>query len=207
MIRALTPAWSAPGVAPNVLVVNEAYTYDPNIIFNDRSCPALYLFRTGSSKDSVWYSDENLLTYDNLKLQWILPIVTEATRVARNTMMPAAHRALLAALERMRDPAYVATGDTDPQAATRGSLLPTFSPFWSLDLRRWKQATFKPKVAPIGSHDTFECSFELCEKFIDDVTRYAPIGPLVTTLQTADSPPLITGIDMAPAPNTGLPAQ
>ena len=203
----LVAAWNASGIAAGLPVVNEAYPQDPGISFNDRSVPALYLWRTGSAKDDEWLASDYLLTYDTLKLLWVLPIATQDVRVARNPIMQAAHKALLASLERQRDPSWIVATDTDPLAATQGSDIATLAGYWALHIRRWKATTYLPPTPTLGPHDAMEITLELTEQFVDDVTRFDPLGPLMTTLQTADAIPLITNLDLAPAPRTGLSAQ
>ncbi len=87
--------------------------------------------------------------------------------------MQAAYGGLLMATEWLgRSPGYVVSGDTDPAAATKGSLVWKYAKIWSL---RWQKGGPDKLVIDLGKEgkQTFDCvvwNLDLTERLTNDTT-------------------------------------
>lgn len=189
-------AWNAQGVAPNVPVVKQARAYDPKRSFNTNDLPALFMWRSASTNPQHWYADDVLLDHSTVELLWVMPQIGQDIARARDPFIAGLAKVLNQRLEWQRDPSFVVVGDPDPRATTLGSSIATFAGYWSLLLKKWSATQFTPTMVDGHStaqiFDAFSMTFELTEQFVDDVTKYDPLGGMLITLQSGDTIALVT---------------
>ncbi len=99
-------------------VVRTVLTHDPREIeFSEADLPALYMDRTGG-KAPIWQTEDWRVSPDTWTLLWVFPNAVQAKQKLRNSITNALAKIIDRAVERTRDPAYVAAGDPDPRAAS-----------------------------------------------------------------------------------------
>lgn len=121
-------AWSA--VAPTITglasvpqglaspVVRQSFGHNPaEYVFNEAHLPALYGWREGGDKPT-WLAEDWRVDDDTWTILWLFrPAQQQALRL-RQSFVNGIAKIVDAAIERQRDPSFVALGDTDPTAAT-----------------------------------------------------------------------------------------
>lgn len=133
----MAAAWDAYGVAPNTPVVRETFAHDPNkIVFLEKSLPALFLWRDGSTTEYFDQTADRRIATDTLKLVWVYPTATPEKQRQRATFERAVVGIVDGFLKRNRDPAWIAAGDTAERSLRTGSNLTTTAGFFSLRMSR-----------------------------------------------------------------------
>lgn len=118
----LTSAWGETGTARGVVV--KTFTHDPERgEFNDRDLPALFLWRASSAEEPVRLADDYEIDRTRVAGLWIFPPTVQHKQVERTRVFSAVVKSLRRACRTVRHPAWLVVGDTDPEAATRGSCL------------------------------------------------------------------------------------
>lgn len=122
--------WTAAGVAASGSapagreVAIRVFTSDPEqpgTEFQDRELPALFLWRS-AFETPVWWGQGWRVRKSTVELAWVFPPAAMAAQTARDPFVNVLQAVVDEQLEFMgRNPAYVYPGDTDPDAATRGS--------------------------------------------------------------------------------------
>lgn len=118
-------AWAAVAPAPTgtvtaltMPVVRAVLTHDPRkVSFAENQLPAIYMDRA-SGERPVWQTEDWRILRDSWTLLWVFPPAVQATQRARNSITSGIVKVIDRAVEQCRDPAWVATGDTDETAAT-----------------------------------------------------------------------------------------
>lgn len=120
-------AWQAVYKANTVLPNNPVvgtFSHDPEYDqFNERDLPALFLFRnTGRHGEDI--GEDIRCTYSTLTLWWVFPADRDMhRRVRQRPFLNGMAKLVDQAFRKERDPVYVVAGDTEPTAATEGSVV------------------------------------------------------------------------------------
>lgn len=125
-------------IAPGEPIVRKYFTHDPEEYdFSVTDLPALYLFPSGSNKDPESLADDLLISADKIRVFWILPPSDQfrAPHLAR--AMRRVAQLMMLALDEGRDPCWVVPGDSDPTAATEGSVFLRHAGLWSAKRGSW----------------------------------------------------------------------
>lgn len=94
------------------------FAHDPGeVVFNERDLPALFLYRE-SEPSMLWEGHDWRIARDQLSLLWVMPPGVQGSRRVRMPLINAIIKCVDKAIESYRHPAWVATGETDPTAAT-----------------------------------------------------------------------------------------
>lgn len=118
-------------------VVKTTRAHNPGqVVFSEKELPALFGWRI--SGESTTEADDYEIETSKITLLWILPPAQQEHLAARGPIVHGLAKALTAALKRSRHPAWIKGGDTDPQAATRGSFLWEWAGWWAFDKVTWK---------------------------------------------------------------------
>lgn len=122
------PAWSdaagAMGVAPGQKVVQTVATTNPeNGAFQKEAMPILFVWRPADGDASEQWTDDLVRVQSKLGLLWVTRPADQPKREARSPIGNAVAAAIRRALYNGRDPVWIDPADTDPTAATEGSML------------------------------------------------------------------------------------
>lgn len=176
----------------SAVIVNKAYTHDPaQFLLNEKDLPSLYLFRTGG-RQVEWLAEDWDISHDTLQLYWVLADREQNFQRLRTTLASGLHKEIYHAIETGRHPAYVLAGDTDPKAATLGSLLYTAANVFAIDVGTWDVGKLNVQMTDgkPAQFDRVGIKLELQERrFLDIVADYPPntgTGGLDFTLTTPD---------------------
>lgn len=106
------------------------------VVFNERDLSALFGWRTGGEIETL--ADDYDVETSRLTLLWVLVPSQQEHLALRGPIINAVAKSLDAALRRGRHPAWTQTGDTDTQAAARGSFLWSWAGWFAFDKASWK---------------------------------------------------------------------
>lgn len=172
------PAWSDAagfsGVAPGQKVVQTVATTNPeNGAFQKEDMPILFVWRPQEGDASEQWADDIVRVQTKLALLWVTRPADQAKREARSPIANAVAATIRRALYQGRDPAWVDPADTDPTAATDGSVL-----MIRAGLSQWPQlTTCKPQSITIQIDESeprpywaVGGSIEISECFATDVS-------------------------------------
>lgn len=125
-------------VAPGVGVpVKTTRAHDPGqVVFNEKELAALFAWRLRGEVETL--ADDYDIETATLTLLWVFPTAQAEHQARRAPILNGLTKGLDAALKRGRHPAWVQTGDTDTQAATRGSFLWRWAGWFAFDRVTWK---------------------------------------------------------------------
>ena len=115
--------------------VRTTFTHDPEaMIFQESTLPALYVWRTGH--DAAERIAQDILSQrSHVSALWVLPYQPHAEHERKRLPWANAITKIVGRALRMdRHPAWVASGDTDPQATDRGSVFARFAGWASMEL-------------------------------------------------------------------------
>ena len=139
LVARCNTAWAA--IAPNIGngdVVQLVRTHDPaERAFLEKQLPALWGWRTKGDSETI--ADDFDTSLDTLCLLWVFPPALAENQRLRGPIVNGVAKSLLASLKRGRDPAWVKSGDTEPQAAANGSFLWSWAGWFALEGKpSWK---------------------------------------------------------------------
>lgn len=167
-----TAAWFP--VFPGQPPINGIFQHDPSqVVFNTRDLPALYMWRESATHE--WQGEDWLRETTQVKALWVFPLqgVQDLQRL-RAPFVNALIKTIVVGIERGRTPSFIAPGDTDPQAATQGSLFYSLAGFEAFSLKSWKTA--KLSVQGIDgssvSYTGVEMTFEMYENLVYGLGRF-----------------------------------
>lgn len=182
-------AWAASGVCPGRNVVERAYTHDPRVLFDDSKLPALYLWCFKGRLEDI--AADIAADIRTLNILWVLEGGQEDHQTKRLPMFNAVAKAVRRAVRIGRDPSWIVAGDTDPSAATEGSLLMEHA-----RISRITVGPYQPQNVEIFITDgegrpmpfpALAMSFDITEFLVDDPTRFTyPAATDVDIFNTAD---------------------
>lgn len=124
------PLWSnamgTAGVAPGQKVVQKTFTTNPeNGAFQKEDMPVLFVWRPLEGDRSEQWTDDLVRVQTNVQFLWVTRPAEQRLRAARSPVGNAVAAAIRRALYLGCDPAWIDPADTDPGAATNGSVLMT----------------------------------------------------------------------------------
>jgi hypothetical protein len=144
--RYAAAAWAS--VAPNEPIVRTAFTHDPQeYAFSVGHLPALYLFRTGSARNTEDIAEDIRMAADNVRLFWVLPPGDEEKQRRRTPIIQALGKLIDLKIKRTRDPAYVLASDPDPTKTAEGTVVMRAAGLSELRFRQWEKTTIAISVA------------------------------------------------------------
>lgn len=192
LTNALTPVWAI--TCPNIPVVKTTDARNPvDLTLTTTELPALFLDRL-SYDPLTWEAADYPKLTSHLKLWWVLPRLDLKRRRQRSNIMQAAIAAVMFQTEWTgRAPGLIFPGDTDPIAATQGSLLLKFANVWSIN---WKKIDDSKLVLDLGNEgkQSFDCitwNIDVSEKISIDPSLHAvPLKGLLDSIAD-DGLPLI----------------
>lgn len=124
-------AWRTRHGGASANVVEYVFYHNPDRLFDERRLPALYLWRSSFSRSRD--ADLVLKQTSRITIYWFEEPAQEARDIVRAPFEASVYSIMQQVLFRERDPSWVATGDTEAMAATRGSFLPTHLGYnWAL---------------------------------------------------------------------------
>lgn len=174
LTNALTNVWAV--ACPNVPVVKTIDARNPkDFTLTTTELPALFVDRIGTDP-IVHAAADYYKVPTRLRVWWVLPRLELKFRRQRSNIVQAATAALMFATEwTARAPGYVVAGDTDPAAATKGSLIWSFAKIWSID---WMKGGPDKLVLDLGKEgkQSFDCvvwNLQLNERLSIDPTAHA----------------------------------
>ncbi len=170
-------------------VVGRVFTHDPQqLAFNEKDLPALYLFRTGGEPVERLAEDYDI-THDVVQLYWVYPAAAQETNRLRRPMAAAIHKSIYHAIETGRHPSYMLAGDTDPTAASRGSIIYNAAGLFAIDVGAWDMGklSIAVKGGDARNYDRVGVKLNIQElRTLDIVADYAALGGLDVTIKNSD---------------------
>lgn len=182
--------------------VNQAYAGDPDLTnWGASDLPALFLWRTNRGASS-WIADDYMMASDALSLVWCFPKATRDLKGRLDNVVNAITKLLAVVVHEGRHPAWIDTGDTEPQAQYQGSYLWQRAGVWTMSPGRW---TTEPVSVEMEDGTRGPAPFQAIRLPIEIEERYAPEGtPMLdgqATLQLADeADPFVTDVVALPMP-------
>ena len=198
-IRALFNAYASAAwhsVAPGEPIVRKAFTHDPDEYnFAETDLPALYLFRTGSARNSEDIATSIRIAPDNVKLFWVLPYVEQVKQTKRVPFISALGKLIDLKIKRTRDPCFVLASDPDPSKTAEGTVVMRAAGLQELKFLQWKKTQLLIKVgagesANRRAYAALECSIEFTEQLVqrfDDITGEPSLDALFSIEDNDDS--------------------
>lgn len=185
--NALTDVWAV--VAPNVPVVKTTDARDPSTYtLTTTELPALFIDRMGWD-ETVWEAADYGRVPSHLRMWWVLPRLELKWRRQRSNIMQAAYAALAFGTDwTARAPGYIVGGDTDPLAATKGSLIWKYAKIWSLDFAKGGPQKLVIDLGKEGksTFDAVVWNIDLSERLTNDITlRASPLAGLTDSVSNA----------------------
>lgn len=118
----LDAAWQQ--AAPNVPIIRTLGLFDPEIAgLNVSELPGLYVFRSDMQSERM--ADDWKVDHSEITVLWLPDPAVQAQLTKRMPFLNAVAKSIAMALILGRDPSWVDPGDTDPDAASRGSAIAT----------------------------------------------------------------------------------
>lgn len=195
-------AWQTVDPGSGTTVVTSTFTHDPvEVEFIDKQLPGLFLWR-GEVGEARWIGQDYLVRPSTLQLALVMRPTAQQRQKLRESFVNAAMSALELALEHQaRTPSWIAAGDTDPLAVTRGSLLWTFLSAHSLKLGRGAMRPLiiremQPKTDRsgaighvVGVYRAITAQLRLEERIVFDAATHAePFAYAEVTAKNPDDP-------------------
>lgn len=190
-------AWNA--VQPGKRPIENTFAHDPEqVVFNEKFLPALFMWREESGAPGApyavstaveWIAEDYLVSNDTVRVLWVFPNAEQHVRRIREPIVNGLIKALSVSFEFGRDPAWVVPGDTDPQAATLGSVFARWASVLFLTMSRWQRRALQIRMTDNTQrvYETVEARLSLQEVYNQDVSRYGALGPGSLDLQLFDS--------------------
>jgi hypothetical protein len=154
----LATGWTAISRADSVSgPVRKIFAHDPQErSFSDNDLPAFFLFREGSRQNVEDIAEDYRLHFDSLRLFWVLTPTQQEIQRYRRSFMNAMAKCIDEAIERGRDPSWAAATDTNPRAATKGTILLAFANIWRLEVLSWRATNLVIQPFDRGDRRTFQ---------------------------------------------------
>ncbi len=114
--QSICPRLVSEGESP-IPVVKTVFVHNPEeYVFNEKNLPALYIWRQKGNV-TTYMAEEYRVFHDVWTALWIFLPAVQQTQRARDNFTNAIAKVVDRAIEQVRDPVYVAPGDTDSEAA------------------------------------------------------------------------------------------
>lgn len=195
-----TAAWQA-RIPDGSIPVNKTHPHDPlELSFVENDLPALYMWETdGSEGTTERLAEDIFIDHRNVHVLWIMPPEPEEKQKYRVQFTNAVRKSLILAIERGRHPAWVVSGDTDPQAATRGSVFMRWAGIIAVDLSRWTKKIFivtNEETKEKYAFHAFEATLAIQEELVEDISGLASSTVDVTEGLPVDDPAHPSDLDL-----------
>lgn len=154
-------------VSPSTPIIKTVYADEPENGFSAEWLPCLFVFRPGRETRELvetfeQVADEYRFMKSRVVARWIMNPVQAANNRRRNSIFDAVRKAIDAAVNIGRHPAWIVPGDTDLKAALQGSSLCNFSGAASIELDHAAPGQYRHKMAlpaPDKLYDELKLSF------------------------------------------------
>ena len=187
LVAYTTTLWQT--VAPGTPVVSQVRLHDPaQNSFNEKDLPAIYAFRDDNvSTQLQWDADDYRFMRTILHVLWVPPASVQAQRRQRVAILNALSKVIDRAIELGRDPAWVLTGDADPQAAASGSQICPFAGCTAIELRslKWTKITIPMIDGTTKQYDALALDADVEELLTKDITVF-PVNFVQAEFQSPD---------------------
>lgn len=192
LIRQAGAAWLAAAPATSSVVkIARAHNPSENSFVDDKT-PGLFLWRS-KVDPAVDIAADWRVRPSTLTLQWIFwPTAKQELKRQWDPFLNAMS-CLDAAVELGRDPGWVVTGDTDPEAATSGSLLWKYAQVFSLKMGGVQRRAVVITMADNSTrmtYDALEMSIDVRERLTRDMSRYDLLDAVQGSITTTEAPTL-----------------
>ncbi len=150
-------------------LVKSVYTHDPDELdFVEPQTPSLYAWREEGSSEQI--AADYRIEHSKIVLLWVAPPDNQNSLRPRVPYANALAKVVETALTLGCDPTWVAAGDTDPRAATEGSLIWELAGFWHLGKVSWKRAVLEVKKAAgePARYPALRFEVEIQERMVED---------------------------------------
>ncbi len=180
--------------------IHTVHDYDPaELSFVERDLPALYMWRS-KGRETEWMASDILVAKTDISVLWIMPAIDQEKQKSRVQFVNDIHKLIASAVELGRDPSWILDGDTDPQAATYGSVYPRWAGISELTLGDWKQKLFVVVDEETKTHYTFHALDltmhleEVLTRDIEVLVSGSPLFPVskVDVTQTTEDGQVVT---------------
>ena len=187
-------AWTE--VAATEPMVRSVFTHDPERHdFNERDCPALFLWREESKPQRI--ADDIVADEPTIHMLWIFAPATQHKDRDRKPIFAAFRSLVTGALEQGRDPAWIVTGDTDTNAATRGSLIQLWAGLSRINPPSFKVAELDVELFDGGRIEPYDGI--LCDFRVEELRERDPSAgtwPAAITVSTKTTTDQDTDLDL-----------
>lgn len=177
-----TSAWQA--VCPHSRPIENVYHHEPQeMSFNRARLPALFIWRDGGAAATEWIAEDYLQSSENVNIVWVWPEADQEKARIRHPIANALTKALTTGIELGRDPAWVVPSDTDPDAATWGSVLYRWIAISRIKVSKWQRRHMVIRLErDTQTYLSYEATIAVEELLAEDVAKYpACIGVNQTT--------------------------
>lgn len=159
--------------------------------FSAADLPALYLYRKGTTAEPYWLAADYFISPDELCLYWLFPTAGQSTQSIRSSFVNAVGKAILAARARLRHPAWIDPGDTDPRSATHGSNVLDRCGLWRLSIKNWSAgvATRPMQSTPDQTYFAVEATIHVEERWVQNAGSFVPLAALNGRITSPGDPP------------------
>jgi len=203
-IRALFNTYAAAAwntVAKGEPIVRRYFTHDPEQYdFAETHLPALYIFRTGSARNSEDIAADIRIAPDSVRLFWILPPAPQVPMGRRAPIIAALGKLIDLKIKRTRDPSFVLASDPDPTKVAEGTVVMRAAGLHDLKFLQWKPTQIALKVGAGESasrrvYQALDVKLEIEEQLtqrFDDLTNPSAVDAMfaIAGATGADGEPL-----------------
>lgn len=180
-------AWRT--VMPKSDPVGFTFTHNPEETnFNERTLPAFYLYRLGEDP-LEWLAEDYDISHAKLRLLWIFPVAGQDTQAFRSTFVNGIAACLKHFIELGRDPSYVLAGDTDPRAASEGSVIYRVANIWEIQWKGYKSGLGVPIRTVSNQRKYYHMAADISlseRRFIDIEADFPALSGFDVTVTTPD---------------------
>lgn len=178
-------------VMPGTPLVVTVKLHDPTKDgFVTSGLPALYVYRSEDLATQVeWVADDYRSAIGQIHIVWVPPDDVVDKRRLRVSIGNLVLKLIDSAVENDRDPQWIVTGDTDPQAAANGSQLLAYTGAEWFDNPKAKWIKISLPMQSSGdpkTYDALQIDMTVRELLLRDITRYAPSPSVDATYVAPD---------------------
>lgn len=143
----------APNTTTGTTAVNVTRAHNPGeLVVTEKQFPGLWAWRTRGTFETM--AEDYDTEISNLTLLWIFPPAQAENQRLRGPIVNGIAKSLAASVMRGRDPAWIKSGDTEPQAAWNGSFLWAWAGWFALEGKpTWKTQDLVVEKGGAGRED------------------------------------------------------
>jgi hypothetical protein len=182
-------AWAE--IAPGRPIVGATYPWDPMTSFLDTALPALHLWRSEVQKP-VLLGQGLRVRPSTLMLNWVFPNDAQHKQRIRDPFLNVIAAVVNDVVEQYgRHPSWVVTGDTDPVAADRGSLLWSYAKVFRFEAGRARHTRLDIPLYDVGarpkSYQRIELEISVQEELMPNLALWDEMGGVDLTARSGVS--------------------